>query len=113
MIVLVLVFGAATVGAFVAYEARFSRFTLRDRPHWESIRLLQTVAGTSIGPNFQSFLMPLQSNVEQRDIGTATTSWPSYTMSANPAPSPSAPLPIGSNLTTKFSGGSTRYPTRT
>ncbi|KAH8682088.1 major facilitator superfamily-domain-containing protein [Xylariales sp. PMI_506] len=42
---------------------------------WPKIILYQIVAGIGAGPNFQSPLIALQSSVERRDIGTATSTF--------------------------------------
>lgn len=42
---------------------------------WVRIILYQIVAGIGVGPNFQSALIALQTNVEPRDIGSATSSF--------------------------------------
>lgn len=43
--------------------------------NWAKIIVFQIVAGIGIGPNFQSALIALQTNVEPRDIGSATSSF--------------------------------------
>ncbi|KAK0383924.1 hypothetical protein NLU13_8015 [Sarocladium strictum] len=46
-------------------------------PHldWPKVILYQIVAGIGVGPNFQSALIAIQTNVEPRDIGSATSSF--------------------------------------
>lgn len=46
---------------------------LGDHPHWARIILFQIVVGIGIGPNFQAPLIAIQSTVEPRDIGAATS----------------------------------------
>ncbi|KAM0342074.1 hypothetical protein ACHAPU_009687 [Fusarium lateritium] len=46
---------------------------LEPRANWVKIILFQIVAGIGIGPNFQAPLIALQTNVEPRDIGAATS----------------------------------------
>lgn len=41
--------------------------------HWERIVLFQIVAGLGVGPNFQAPLIAIQTNIEPRDIGSATS----------------------------------------
>ena len=43
--------------------------------NWAKIILYQIVAGMGVGPNFQAPLIALQTNVEPRDIGSATSSF--------------------------------------
>lgn len=43
--------------------------------NWVKIIIFQIVAGLGVGPNFQSPLIALQTNVEPRDIGSATASF--------------------------------------
>ena len=46
---------------------------LGPRADWTKIILYQIVAGIGVGPNFQAPLLALQTNVEPRDIGSATS----------------------------------------
>ncbi|VUC37741.1 unnamed protein product [Clonostachys rosea] len=46
---------------------------LGPRANWAKIILFQIVAGIGVGPNFQVPLIALQTNVEPRDIGAATS----------------------------------------
>ncbi|ENH61530.1 DNA repair protein RAD50 [Fusarium oxysporum f. sp. radicis-lycopersici 26381] len=46
---------------------------LEPRANWAKIIIFQIVAGIGIGPNFQAPLIALQTNVEPRDIGSATS----------------------------------------
>ncbi|KPM35643.1 hypothetical protein AK830_g10933 [Neonectria ditissima] len=48
---------------------------LEPRANWTKIIIFQIVAGIGIGPNFQAPLIALQTNVEPRDIGSATASF--------------------------------------
>lgn len=48
---------------------------LGDEAHWDRIILFQIVAGIGSGTNFQSPLIALQTNIEPRDIGAATSSY--------------------------------------
>jgi DNA repair protein RAD50 len=43
--------------------------------NWAKIICYQIVAGIGVGPNFQSALIAIQTNVEPRDIGSATSSF--------------------------------------
>lgn len=43
--------------------------------NWAKIVCYQIVAGIGVGPNFQSALIAIQTNVEPRDIGSATSSF--------------------------------------
>ena len=43
--------------------------------NWVKIIIYQIVAGIGVGPNFQAPLIALQTNVEPRDIGSATSSF--------------------------------------
>lgn len=43
--------------------------------NWAKIIVFQIIAGIGVGPNFQSPLIALQTNVEPRDIGSATASF--------------------------------------
>lgn len=45
------------------------------RANWAKIIIFQIIAGIGVGPNFQSPLIALQTNVEPRDIGAATASF--------------------------------------
>ncbi|KAM4058536.1 major facilitator superfamily protein [Hirsutella rhossiliensis] len=42
---------------------------------WAKIIIFQIIAGAGVGPNFQAPLLALQTNVEPRDIGAATSSF--------------------------------------
>ncbi|QPG96154.1 hypothetical protein C2857_003354 [Epichloe festucae Fl1] len=46
-----------------------------DDRNWARIIIFQIIAGIGVGPNFQSPLIALQTNVEPRDIGVATASF--------------------------------------
>ncbi|KAK7430142.1 hypothetical protein QQZ08_003327 [Neonectria magnoliae] len=48
---------------------------LEPRANWTKIIIFQIIAGIGIGPNFQAPLIALQTNVEPRDIGSATASF--------------------------------------
>ncbi|PHH87343.1 hypothetical protein CDD83_8995 [Cordyceps sp. RAO-2017] len=48
---------------------------LGDDRVWAKIIIFQIIAGIGVGPNFQSPLLALQTNVEPRDIGAATASF--------------------------------------
>ncbi|RFU75555.1 multidrug resistance fnx1 [Trichoderma arundinaceum] len=48
---------------------------LGPRANWAKIIIFQIIAGVGVGPNFQSPLIALQTNVEPRDIGAATASF--------------------------------------
>lgn len=48
---------------------------LGPRVNWAKLIIFQIIAGIGVGPNFQSPLIALQSNVEPRDIGSATSSF--------------------------------------
>ncbi|GAO19759.1 uncharacterized protein UV8b_02804 [Ustilaginoidea virens] len=48
---------------------------LGDDRNWAKIVVFQIIAGVGVGPNFQSPLIALQTNVEPRDIGSATASF--------------------------------------
>ncbi|KHN94245.1 multidrug resistance protein fnx1 [Metarhizium album ARSEF 1941] len=48
---------------------------LGDDQNWAKIIVFQIIAGIGVGPNFQSPLIALQTNVEPRDIGSATASF--------------------------------------
>ncbi|CAM1504480.1 Fc.00g020710.m01.CDS01 [Cosmosporella sp. VM-42] len=48
---------------------------LEPRANWAKIIIFQIVAGIGIGPNFQAPLIALQTNVEPRDIGSATSTF--------------------------------------
>ena len=45
------------------------------RANWAKIICFQIIAGLGIGPNFQAPLIALQTNVEPRDIGSATATF--------------------------------------
>ncbi|KIE01319.1 multidrug resistance protein fnx1, partial [Metarhizium majus ARSEF 297] len=49
--------------------------SLGDDRNWAKIVIFQIIAGIGVGPNFQSPLIALQTNVEPRDIGSATASF--------------------------------------
>lgn len=44
-------------------------------PNWPKIIIFQIVAGIGVGPNFQSPLIALQTQIEPRDIATATATF--------------------------------------
>ncbi|OKL58006.1 hypothetical protein UA08_06692 [Talaromyces atroroseus] len=48
---------------------------LGDRPHWDRIIIFQIIAGLGSSPNFQAPLIAIQTNIEPRDIGAATSSY--------------------------------------
>ncbi|KAL7943094.1 MFS general substrate transporter [Trichoderma barbatum] len=48
---------------------------LGPKANWAKIIIFQIIAGVGVGPNFQSPLIALQTNVEPRDIGAATSSF--------------------------------------
>ncbi|KAL7811275.1 multidrug resistance protein fnx1 [Trichoderma aethiopicum] len=48
---------------------------LGPKANWAKIIVFQIIAGVGVGPNFQSPLIALQTNVEPRDIGAATASF--------------------------------------
>ncbi|PHH63316.1 hypothetical protein CDD81_6090 [Ophiocordyceps australis] len=48
---------------------------LGDDKSWAKIIIFQIIAGIGVGPNFQAPLIALQTNVEPRDIGSATSSF--------------------------------------
>ncbi|KAF7549819.1 hypothetical protein G7Z17_g6139 [Cylindrodendrum hubeiense] len=48
---------------------------LESKANWAKIIVFQIIAGIGIGPNFQAPLIALQTNVEPRDIGSATSSF--------------------------------------
>jgi EmrB/QacA subfamily drug resistance transporter len=63
------------VGGMFFMTIGFGLFTyLGDRAHWPRIIIFQMIAGLGVGTNFQSPLIGLQTNVEPRDIGSATSS---------------------------------------
>ena len=45
------------------------------KTNWAKIIVFQIIAGVGVGPNFQAPLIALQTNVEPRDIGAATSSF--------------------------------------
>ncbi|KAL6876736.1 multidrug resistance protein fnx1 [Trichoderma novae-zelandiae] len=45
------------------------------KANWVKIIIFQIIAGIGVGPNFQSPLIAVQTNVEPRDIGAATASF--------------------------------------
>ncbi|KAJ3518536.1 hypothetical protein NM208_g14482 [Fusarium decemcellulare] len=52
----------------------FALFTnLEPRANWAKIIVYQIVAGVGVGPNFQAPLIALQTNIDGRDIGAATS----------------------------------------
>lgn len=64
-----------TLGLFVG-TLGFGLFTdLGDRAHWARIIAFQIVCGIGVGPNFQAPLIAIQTNVEPRDIGAATSAF--------------------------------------
>lgn len=48
---------------------------LDDTPHWDRIIIFQIIAGLGSAPNFQAPLIAIQTNIEPRDIGAATSSY--------------------------------------
>ncbi|KAH6900344.1 major facilitator superfamily-domain-containing protein [Thelonectria olida] len=66
----------AIVAGFVVAVIGFGLFTdLESQANWTKIIIFQIIAGLGIGPNFQAPLLALQTNVEPRDIGSATSSF--------------------------------------
>lgn len=48
---------------------------LGPRANWPKIIIYQVVAGIGVGPNFQAPLVALQSRVDRRDVGSATSTF--------------------------------------
>ncbi|KAM3064750.1 hypothetical protein ACMFMG_012064 [Clarireedia jacksonii] len=48
---------------------------LDDEAHWDRIIIFQIIAGLGSGTNFQAPLIALQTNIEPRDIGAATSAY--------------------------------------
>ncbi|KAL7786298.1 multidrug resistance protein fnx1 [Trichoderma ceciliae] len=48
---------------------------LGPKANWAKIVIFQIIAGIGVGPNFQSPLIAIQTNIEPRDIGAATASF--------------------------------------
>ncbi|KAG9255928.1 major facilitator superfamily domain-containing protein [Emericellopsis atlantica] len=64
------------VGGMAIATLGFGLFIdLSPQHDWAKIIIFQIVAGIGIGPNFQSPLIALQTNVEPSDIGSATSSF--------------------------------------
>ncbi|KAI5467417.1 major facilitator superfamily-domain-containing protein [Mariannaea sp. PMI_226] len=64
------------VAGFVVLVLGFGLFIdLEPRANWAKIIVFQIIAGIGVGPNFQAPLIALQTNVEPRDIGSATSSF--------------------------------------
>lgn len=64
------------VTGFVVAVVGFGLFIdLEARANWPKIIIFQIIAGLGIGPNFQAPLLALQTNVEPRDIASATSSF--------------------------------------
>ncbi|KAH7001508.1 major facilitator superfamily-domain-containing protein [Ilyonectria destructans] len=64
------------VGGLLITVLGFGLFIdLESRANWPKIIIFQIIAGIGIGPNFQAPLIALQTNVEPRDIGSATSSF--------------------------------------
>ncbi|POR35682.1 Putative transporter C3H1.06c [Tolypocladium paradoxum] len=63
------------VGLFVMTLGFGLLIDLGDDRVWVKIIIFQIIAGLGVGPNFQAPLIALQTNVEPRDIGSATASF--------------------------------------
>ncbi|KAM0556726.1 hypothetical protein ACHAPJ_005785 [Fusarium lateritium] len=64
----------AIVSGLIVTVIGFGLFiNLEPRANWAKIIIFQIIAGIGIGPNFQAPLIALQTNVEPRDIGSATS----------------------------------------
>ncbi|QPC75192.1 hypothetical protein HYE68_005944 [Fusarium pseudograminearum] len=64
---------AIVMGFFVTVIGFGLFIDLEPRANWVKIIIFQIVAGIGIGPNFQAPLIAIQTNVEPRDIGSATS----------------------------------------
>ncbi|KAF4974884.1 hypothetical protein FZEAL_8266 [Fusarium zealandicum] len=89
--VLSLSFISAAVGVFIKKTGRYKMaivsgvvvmtlgfglfIDLEARANWAKIIVFQIIAGLGVGPNFQAPLIALQTNVEPRDIGSATSTF--------------------------------------
>jgi len=61
---------------FILMTLGFGLFTdLELTSSWAKIILYQIIAGVGVGPNFQGPLIALQSNIDPRDIGSATSTF--------------------------------------
>jgi EmrB/QacA subfamily drug resistance transporter len=63
------------IGLFVMTIGLGLMTYLGDEPHWDRIILFQIIAGLGSAPNFQAPLIAIQTNIEPRDIGAATSSY--------------------------------------
>ncbi|KAF5021589.1 hypothetical protein F66182_6371 [Fusarium sp. NRRL 66182] len=64
----------AIISGLVVTVIGFGLFiNLEPRANWVKMIIFQIIAGIGIGPNFQAPLIGLQTNVEPRDIGSATS----------------------------------------
>ncbi|KAI9899020.1 hypothetical protein N3K66_005481 [Trichothecium roseum] len=61
------------VGMFITVIGFGLFIDLGAKANWAKIIIFQIIAGIGIGPNFQAPLVALQTNVEPRDIGSATS----------------------------------------
>lgn len=66
---------AIVAGMFVTVLGFGLFIDLEPRANWAKIIVFQIIAGIGIGPNFQAPLIALQTNVEPRDIGSATSTF--------------------------------------
>lgn len=62
-------------GMFVTVLGFGLLIDLESTTNWPKIIIFQIIAGLGIGPNFQAPLIALQTNVEPRDIGSATSTF--------------------------------------
>lgn len=63
------------VGLFVMTIGLGLLTYLGDKAHWARIIIFQIIAGLGSGTNFQAPLIALQTNIEPRDIGAATSAY--------------------------------------
>lgn len=63
------------VGLFVMTIGLGLLTYLDDEPHWDRIIIFQIIAGLGSGTGFQAPLIALQTNIEPRDIGAATSAY--------------------------------------
>jgi EmrB/QacA subfamily drug resistance transporter len=63
------------VGLFVMTVGLGLLTYLDDKPHWDRIIIFQIIAGLGSGTGFQAPLIALQTNIEPRDIGAATSAY--------------------------------------
>ncbi|KAF7544284.1 hypothetical protein G7046_g9816 [Stylonectria norvegica] len=66
---------AIQAGLFVMVLGFGLFIDLEPRANWTKIIIFQIVAGLGVGPNFQAPLIALQTNIEPRDIGSATSTF--------------------------------------